>query len=780
MKCHNSIAMENHHKMSRPGIPFGLLFALCMLVLGSVPARAAGLSPEELSAAAGRIPADGQIYEIFVNEDDLLNPTVSDPVPVDASALEARFGHSFTALDPGSEVQADVVKNCRRAIINGLIARQEEVDVSAFRLSIEQVGEILDDIVDNEVRLFWWDHSMYSYGGMGNTCQYVANLQYLDQATTDALRENIALALTESITEDMTDLQKAISIYEWLCTNVDYDYTLKGHHTWHALIDRCCVCQGYAEAYSLLCRWVGVETGFASGGNHMWNSVKVNGTWYAVDCTWDADDGTIPGGVGHKYLLRSDAFMATHRHSYAGWDNECNDTSWDGDTNYWTDIQNKHSTSALFLFDGSGAYYLKWADENTCNVVFRSEATGEERIIKALTVASDDYEAVATGYLFYQGVSLTRVGDLLFFNDNTHVYCYQPSTDTLSTYFTYTDKATNLSAIYGVRNYKGSLLYRYGDLKDPQTGIRIMDETGDLDEASDYFYNFARNKGEGTLPYPDVIITWDDMDVDTGDGDVKRFVTRLYRIFLDRTPSQEEVAGWSSQLTAGTIDAGGAAAGFIFSPEFIGRNLCNDHFLEYLYRGLFDRPADETGFQGWLDLIDLGYSRERVVQGFLTSPEFFNLCESFDVVPGSGLANVPAFGTIQTAHCTITGCGNEAPVVTLVTSLYRTTLGRSPEAFEVEFWTGHLSAHDVTGRVLVNSFMNGEEYRNLGRSNEDYVTDLYAAIFNREPDEEGYRGWVDHLNRGELTREMVLNGFTGSQEFLNQCNHSGIEVGREI
>ncbi|MCR4896321.1 MAG: DUF4214 domain-containing protein [Lachnospiraceae bacterium] len=30
------------------------------------------------------------------------------------------------------------------------------------------------------------------------------------------------------------------------------------------------------------------------------------------------------------------------------------------------------------------------------------------------------------------------------------------------------------------------------------------------------------------------------------------------------------------------------------------------------------------------------------------------------------------------------------------------------------------------------------------------------------------------------TREMVLNGFTGSPEFIDDCLHAGIDVGSEI
>jgi surface protein len=261
-----------------------------------------------------------------------------------------------------------------------------------------------------------------------------------------------------------------------------------------------------------------------------------------------------------------------------------------------------------------------------------------------------------------------------------------------------------------------------------------------------------------------------------------QFIRRLYNVFLNRSASADEVSGWSEQILNGTITAGQAAAGFIFSPEFINRNMCNSHFLDYLYLGLFDRAADDDGKNGWTYLIDEGYSREMVVQGFLTSPEFMNLCDSYGVNCGTGLANVPALGTIQTDHCTIAGCPNDAPVKILVVGLYDTVFQRVPDQDEVDFWVDMMAQHrpDVTARVMVNSFLNGEEYSNLNRNNGDYIRDLYHAIFNRDADEGGFNDWLNRLENQGWTREQVLNGFTGSPEFIDQCHHAGIEIGGEI
>ena len=57
------------------------------------------------------------------------------------------------------------------------------------------------------------------------------------------------------------------------------------------------VCEGYAEAFQLLCQREGIPcitvVGTANGGGHAWNYVQMeDGVWYAVDLTWD-DQGDI-------------------------------------------------------------------------------------------------------------------------------------------------------------------------------------------------------------------------------------------------------------------------------------------------------------------------------------------------------------------------------------------------------------------------------------------------------------------------------------------------------
>ncbi len=75
------------------------------------------------------------------------------------------------------------------------------------------------------------------------------------------------------------------------------------------------VCDGYTLTFEYMCQQCGIEAVFVGGtagpdeesmGGHAWNVVKVDGTWYELDSTWDdlgnlADD-EIPGTAIYDYI----------------------------------------------------------------------------------------------------------------------------------------------------------------------------------------------------------------------------------------------------------------------------------------------------------------------------------------------------------------------------------------------------------------------------------------------------------------------------------------------
>ncbi len=62
-------------------------------------------------------------------------------------------------------------------------------------------------------------------------------------------------------------------------------------------------------------------------------------------------------------------------------------------------------------------------------------------------------------------------------------------------------------------------------------------------------------------------------------------------------------------------------------------------------------------------------------------------------------------------------------------------------------------------------------------SDEEYVENLYAAFMGRPSDEGGKTNWVNALKSGEMTRDMVFEGFANSAEFQGICNSYQIVPG---
>ena len=172
--------------------------------------------------------------------------------------------------------------------------------------------------------------------------------------------------LRDICSDDMTDYQKALAIYEWVCYNVHYDWDLvevsnltskyataesvpneamraiykklkgnsayihnfRGFYIEGVFFDGGqAVCDGISKTYALLCgmedidcyKTYGTAGSGADAAGHAWNKVKLdlNGDtiaeWYTVDATWN-DFSTNEGSnkvetLTHAYFLKTDAWI---------------------------------------------------------------------------------------------------------------------------------------------------------------------------------------------------------------------------------------------------------------------------------------------------------------------------------------------------------------------------------------------------------------------------------------------------------------------------------------
>jgi hypothetical protein len=110
-------------------------------------------------------------------------------------------------------------------------------------------------------------------------------------------------------------------------------------------------------------------------------------------------------------------------------------------------------------------------------------------------------------------------------------------------------------------------------------------------------------------------------------------------------------------------------------------------------------------------------------------------------------------------------------MMTLIDHHYHSILNRNPDVEGSRSWwvaISQLVSQGVSPNAgllaLAKSFFNSSEYLGLGKSDVDFVTDLYLTYLNRVPDSAGEQAWLDQLAAG-MTRNGVMYSFAYSSEF---------------
>lgn len=234
---------------------------------------------------------------------------------------------------------------------------------------------------------------------------------------------------------------------------------------------------------------------------------------------------------------------------------------------------------------------------------------------------------------------------------------------------------------------------------------------------------------------------------------VENFVSRMYTVVLDRTPDATGMAEWTGWLKAKTMDGAALSEGFILSPEFIGKNVSNEEYVNILYRTFFDREADAAGKATWIDYLNAGTSRRFVLAGFVNSTEFAVLCAEYGI--DRGTMDVTGEVVMKPAG---------AEVRSFVERLYGKVLGRESDESGMSTWAGGIASGTFTAEEAAKKFFASEEFLARGTDDAEYVEVLYQTFMGRASDEEGKALWLEQLN-GKMDRMQVLEGFSRSEEF---------------
>lgn len=168
------------------------------------------------------------------------------------------------------------------------------------------------------------------------------------------------------------------------------------------------------------------------------------------------------------------------------------------------------------------------------------------------------------------------------------------------------------------------------------------------------------------------------LDQDTAVADTTAPIVRLYMAYFKRAPDYDGYNLWVGQLRQGNT-VPNISETFARSPEFQQTygSLTNPAFVDLLYRNVFNRTADANGRAFWIDNLNNGWTRGRVMAAFSESPEF----------------------------------KNQTSIASDVARLYLHMFRRSPDAGGWAGWQNQMRA-GVSLESVANSFRLSPEYRN--------------------------------------------------------------------
>lgn len=318
--------------------------------------------------------------------------------------------------------------------------RTEELDVSGYDLYLTDYQNGSIDLILQGIfyELYGWqeDNAVYvrgcSYntvtGRLGKLTLYhkysdadiaarqkaIAigiDVEDLSGATAQQIEEMLPVIkkILSDVEEDMTDLEKVIVIHNYIVKNCKYDYDnyltntvpSESFQVYGVLVNKIAVCDGYAKTMCLLLKALGIETlrMVSSPMCHAWNLVKLDGSWYHIDATWDDPVMTNGGSsLGYDYFLKSDTKMETDLEHYSWLPDEYTADSTLYDDYYWNEITGE-------LYHYNGAWYYCYGNNLVKSDINRT--TDSIQVLKSVDTPM--------GSTFYNGVyyyyTCYRTGD---------------------------------------------------------------------------------------------------------------------------------------------------------------------------------------------------------------------------------------------------------------------------------------------------------------------------------------------------------------------------------
>ncbi|MCH5209428.1 MAG: hypothetical protein J1F01_00515 [Oscillospiraceae bacterium] len=342
------------------------------------------------------IPKPARLKEYYI---DALGTTPVDYETFTMSATESTILYASQSTAGGGgedednpEVDEAVLDECVAYIMSRLNLHETTIDISQF--DIPYSNDVALKVREKVIASIQYDHPEIFYvlpnqGSFGFTAEAPegiwTNIIFNYTLTEDEIIKRQAMIEAEAehiedlINEDMSDVEKVLTVHDYIIANYAYDYSYSNRSLDTMVMDKKGVCHGYVHLFGYMMNKLGIECqAVPSDENaHIWNKVKIDGKWYHIDVTSDDPspaakpfDGISPSSEMYRlYFLQSDEGIKQADRTLASYGvrplhSTWNDEGKDPITEPYPVLSNIHSQMVY----SDGLWYYFDADKNLCSL----------------------------------------------------------------------------------------------------------------------------------------------------------------------------------------------------------------------------------------------------------------------------------------------------------------------------------------------------------------------------------------------------------------------------
>lgn len=172
----------------------------------------------------------------------------------------ADYNDSLIVYSDSEDWVATTAEDAYSTIYNGLVNMDSSINIRSYEVTTDKINDLYSGIINDHPELFYVTGGyLYSYTSSG----YITSLspKYIGtKSEVDIMKGEITTQADKVryvLNDDMSNIEKALAVHDYLATDVQYDYANynKGnvpavsHTVYGSIVNKIAVCDGYALAY---------------------------------------------------------------------------------------------------------------------------------------------------------------------------------------------------------------------------------------------------------------------------------------------------------------------------------------------------------------------------------------------------------------------------------------------------------------------------------------------------------------------------------------------------